>query len=67
MKKDVVADLDALLTAAHIDGPYLLVGSSLGGQVMLHYALLHTDQAAGLVILDTDWPTANPARAPCTR
>ncbi len=60
--KDVVGDLDALLTAAHVEGPYLLVGQSLGGTVALAFALTHTQQTAGLVIVDTDWATTDPAR-----
>ena len=62
--KEIAADLDALLAAARIDGPFLLVGTSFGGLVSLYYALTHTDQTAGLVILDSDWPTTDPARDP---
>lgn len=57
--KDVVSDLDALLVAAHVEGKLLLVGTSFGGEVMLNWALHHADRTAGLVILDTDWPTTD--------
>jgi pimeloyl-ACP methyl ester carboxylesterase len=64
MMTDVVDDLDALLTAAKVEGPLLLVGASFGGQVVLEYALHHPTRVAGLVILDTDWPTTDPKRSP---
>jgi alpha-beta hydrolase superfamily lysophospholipase len=35
---DVVADLHALVTAAHLPGPYLLVAHSLGGMFARLYA-----------------------------
>lgn len=59
---DVVDDLDALLAAARVSGPYLFVGTSFGGQVALATALRHTDETAGLVEIDSDWPSADPAR-----
>ena len=64
MMKDVVGDLDALLTTAQVDGPLLLVGASFGGQVVLDYAFHHPTRVAGLVILDTDWPTGDKRRSP---
>jgi len=60
----VVDDLAGLLAAAHVPGPYLLVGTSFGGQIVLHYALTHQADTAGLVILDTDWPTLKSTRDP---
>jgi pimeloyl-ACP methyl ester carboxylesterase len=60
----VVDDLSGLLAAAHVPGPYLMVGTSFGGQIVLHYALTHQADTAGLVILDTDFPTTDPARDP---
>ncbi len=56
---DVANDLEAVLSAADIDGPLLLVGASFGGVAALHFALTHPNRTAGLVILDTDWPTTD--------
>jgi pimeloyl-ACP methyl ester carboxylesterase len=64
MMVDVDRDLDALLAAAGIEGRLLLVGTSFGGQVALDWALHHPDRTAGLVILDTDWPTGDVTRNP---
>jgi len=49
---DAVADLDALLTAAGIPGPYVLVGSSGGGFNVYQHAGRHPQDVAGLVMLD---------------
>jgi hypothetical protein len=62
--EDINADLDALLSAAGISDDLLLVGSSFGGQVVLDWALHHPERTAGLVILDTDWPTDDLSRNP---
>jgi pimeloyl-ACP methyl ester carboxylesterase len=64
MMVDVGHDLDALLAAAKVEGRLLLVGTSFGGQVVLDWALHHPSRAAGLVILDTDWPTGDIQRTP---
>jgi pimeloyl-ACP methyl ester carboxylesterase len=61
---DVVTDLDHLLAAAGIKGELLLVGASFGGLVVLDFALTHPERTAGLVVLDTDWPTADRRRSP---
>lgn len=61
---DVVTDLDQLLDAAHIEGKLLLVGTSFGGEVVLNWALHHPERTAGLVILDTDWPTTDESKTP---
>ncbi|WP_243076662.1 alpha/beta fold hydrolase [Microbacterium sp. SS28] len=49
---DAVADLDALLTAAAIPGPYVLVGSSGGGFNVYQHAGRHPQNVTGLVMLD---------------
>jgi pimeloyl-ACP methyl ester carboxylesterase len=49
---DAVADLHALLTAAAVPGPYVLVGHSLGGHVVRLYAGAYPDEVAGLVLVD---------------
>lgn len=60
----VVADLDGLLDAAHVPGPYLLVGWSIGGQIVLHFALTHGTDTAGLVIIDTGFPSTDTTKDP---
>ena len=48
----IVSDLRAMLQAAHISGPYVLVGHSMGALDMRLYASLHAKDAAGLVLVD---------------
>jgi pimeloyl-ACP methyl ester carboxylesterase len=50
--EDAVADLHALLRAAHVPGPYVLVGHSLGGLFVRRYASTYPRQVAGLVLVD---------------
>ena len=50
--RDVVADLHALLAAAKVPGPYVLVGHSDGGLFAQLYAGTHPDQVRGLVLID---------------
>jgi pimeloyl-ACP methyl ester carboxylesterase len=47
-----VADLHALLRAAHIPGPCVLAGHSNSGLFSLLYASTHPRQVAGLVLID---------------
>lgn len=65
--QDVVGDLHALLAAARLPGPYLLVGHSLGGLFARMYAQTYPDQVCGVVFVDAfaaeipsalgpDWP-----------
>jgi pimeloyl-ACP methyl ester carboxylesterase len=65
--QDVVGDLHALLAAAHLPGPYILVGHSLGGLFARLYAQSYPDQVRAVVFVDafgveipsllgTDWP-----------
>ncbi|MEU8841053.1 alpha/beta hydrolase [Streptomyces roseus] len=46
------ADLDRVLTSAHVPGPYLLVGHSFGGMITRLYAQRHPAKTAGLVFVD---------------
>jgi pimeloyl-ACP methyl ester carboxylesterase len=46
-------DLHAVLKAANVPGPYVLVGHSLGGPLIRLYARDHLEQAAGFVFVDT--------------
>ena len=48
----LVAELQRNLDAAHVPAPYLLVGHSLGGPLVLLYARLHPDAVAGVVLVD---------------
>lgn len=49
---DDVADLHALLEAAEVPGPFVLVGHSYGGIVVRLYAATYPDEVAGLVLVD---------------
>jgi pimeloyl-ACP methyl ester carboxylesterase len=51
--QDKVDDLHALLTAAAIPGPYVLVGHSAGGLVGRLYASEYPDAVVGMVLLDS--------------
>src|SRR5215213_8498189 len=48
----VIADLHALLLAASVPGPYVLVGHSLGGMFVRLYAHTYPEEVAGLVLVD---------------
>jgi pimeloyl-ACP methyl ester carboxylesterase len=49
----VTARLKTLLTRAAIPPPYLLVGHSLGGLFVQHYAVTYPEEIAGLVLVDS--------------
>jgi hypothetical protein len=52
---DAVAELHALLRAAPLLGPYVLVGHSLGGLFVRLYASTYPRQVAGLVLVDATY------------
>ncbi|HEX5700768.1 MAG TPA: alpha/beta hydrolase, partial [Rubrobacter sp.] len=52
MAQDGAADLQALLSAAKVPGPYVLVAHSWGGLIARFYASTYPDEVAGLVLLD---------------
>ena len=51
--REKVADLHALLRAADIPGPYVLVAHSAGGLVVRLYASTYPDEVVGMVLLDS--------------
>jgi pimeloyl-ACP methyl ester carboxylesterase len=50
--RDPVADLHALLRAARVRGPYVLVGHSTGGLIVRLFASTYPKQVVGLVQVD---------------
>ncbi|HEY2472208.1 MAG TPA: alpha/beta hydrolase [Terracidiphilus sp.] len=65
---NVAEEFHAALEVACIKPPYVLVGHSFGGMVMRRFALLYSDEVAGIVLIDpmrcNEWPPLNPARQP---
>jgi pimeloyl-ACP methyl ester carboxylesterase len=57
---ELVGDLESLIDAADIPGPYVLVGTSGGGYIVTGYAVAHPDEVAGMVLVDTAAPLADP-------
>lgn len=53
---DALADLDALLKHCDADAP-VLVGHSLGGNLVQRFAQQHPDRVRGLIIMDSTWNT----------
>ena len=49
-------DLHQLLAQAGEEGPYVLVGHSIGGPYALTYGAQYPDQVAGMVLLDSSSP-----------
>jgi Alpha/beta hydrolase family len=58
--EDYVGDLEALLEAADVPPPYVLVGTSGGGFLTAGYAVEHRSDIAGMVFIDTGQPLENP-------
>ncbi len=46
------ADLHALLTAAEVAGPYVIVGHSWGGLIATTFARTYPDEVSGIVLVD---------------
>jgi len=57
---ELVGDLEGLIEAADIPGPYVLVGTSGGGYISAGYAVEHPDQVAGMVFVEVPAPFLNP-------
>ncbi len=49
---NVARDLHALLRAARVPGPYVLVGHSMGGLFVRLYAAIYPEEVSGLVLVD---------------
>jgi pimeloyl-ACP methyl ester carboxylesterase len=49
-------DLHSLLQSAQIEGPYVLVGFSLGGWFVRYYATKYLNELAGMVLVDATPP-----------
>ncbi len=61
--KDFRADLEALLRAARIEAPYVLVGASGGGFLTAGFAYAHPADVVGMVFVETP-PAIDVAQAP---
>ena len=57
---ELVADLEQVITAAQIPGPYVLVGTSGGGYITAGYAFAHPEQVTGMVFVDVPSPFRDP-------
>jgi pimeloyl-ACP methyl ester carboxylesterase len=49
----ITADLRSLLQHVGVDGPFVLVGHSLGGLYLRHYAASFPDDVAGMILIDS--------------
>jgi pimeloyl-ACP methyl ester carboxylesterase len=54
--QQIASELHTLLAQAGTDGPYLLVGHSIGGLYMRAFASQFPDQVAGMVLVDSSHP-----------
>jgi pimeloyl-ACP methyl ester carboxylesterase len=52
----LATDLHALLHVAHVPGPYVLAGHSVGGTYALVYAAQYPRQVAGVALIDSATP-----------
>jgi pimeloyl-ACP methyl ester carboxylesterase len=51
--RQITSELHTLLSKAGIEGPYVLVGHSLGGLSMLTYANRYPEEVAGVTLVDS--------------
>ena len=61
---DLGDDLVSLLHVAAVPGPYVFVGGSFGGNIVGVLAAEHPDEVAGLVFVDSDPLSDDPAMDP---
>jgi pimeloyl-ACP methyl ester carboxylesterase len=53
---ELSADVDGLLAAANVPGPYVLAGHSVGGTYALAYAMDYPRKTAGVALIDSASP-----------
>ena len=53
---DMTSDLDTLLERAQIEGPYVLVGWSVGGDLVRLFTSQHPEDVVGMVLVDSAHP-----------
>ncbi len=58
----IVGDLEKLMAASGEAGPYVLVGHSMAGLYVHHFAAKHPDQVAGVVLADAATPEMSRSR-----
>ncbi len=51
--REMATELGRALRAAHLQGPYVLVGHSLGGTNLQVFASEHGNETAGMVLVDS--------------
>jgi len=56
---ELVGDLEGVIEAAKIPGPYVMVGSYGGGYIVAGYASEHPEQIAGMVLVEATAPFLN--------
>ena len=52
----IATELHTLLQNEHVDGPYILVGHSLGGMNVRMFTALYPQETAGMVLVDSVYP-----------
>jgi pimeloyl-ACP methyl ester carboxylesterase len=52
--QELAQTLHTLLVHAHVPGPYVLAGHSLGGPIVRLYAYQHRSQIAGMILVDSE-------------
>ena len=56
----IATDLHTLLRRADVPGPYVLAGHSFGGLYVATFAARYPDEVAGMVLVDSTAPSAEP-------
>jgi pimeloyl-ACP methyl ester carboxylesterase len=59
----IATDLHTLLRRGDVPGPYVLAGHSFGGLYVLTFAARYPEEVAGMVLVDTTAPAAEPVTA----